>query len=187
MFTQQSESSEQEEQMHKLVAGPWELEREIGHHDGPGKLTKARGIAVSPNGDIGIASQYGSEVCVYGNDGTYKLSLDTKEELDPGSKSMPWSVMVNANGHWYVTNKTHYVRMYSPQGVYISKWEAVSPNTVSNTGNTALCGLTKIGSNGHLLVGQVEPRVLYISRHTSDGSHVDSIRVGISPWYLATI
>ena len=149
-------------------------------------MNSARGIAVSPNGDIGIASYYTQQVCVYGGDGRYQFSLDTKQGLDHGMKSTPVNVTVNAEGVWYVTNKTPYVIMYSPQGVYKSRWLTVFPDNKpsGNTENTSLRGLT-IDSNGQLLVGQGMGPVMYISRHREDGSHTTSFQVDIVPYYLA--
>ena len=118
------------------------------------------------------------EVCVYGDDGRYKFSLDTRQGLNPNSRSCPWNVAVNADGIWYVTDYSPYVKMYSPQGVYKNRWGASSPH---GTKGANLYGLT-MDVNGNFLVGDIYNRC--ISRHRQDGSQVDSIKVDIRPYHL---
>ena len=154
--------------------GTWEYDTVIGEDSEPVKLREAWGIAVSPNGDVGVASRCGAEVCVYRDDGKYQLSLDTKQGSDPGMRSWPWNVCVNADGEWLVTDERRFVKVYSPNGVYTKRWAAVSPNNKpSNTENTRLCALA-IDCNNQVLVGQVCDPVMYISRHRRDTSHIDS-------------
>ena len=134
-----------------------------------------------------MASRNSQEVCVYEADGRYKFSLDTKQGLDPNSKSYPWNVAVNADGIWYVTDLGPYVKMYSPQGVYKNRWEALSPDGAKSC---SLYGLT-IDANGNLLVGNTNHLLVgdmsntFISRHRQDGSQIASIKVDIKPYYLA--
>ena len=167
---------------------------EIGEEDGPGKIIHGLGIAVSPNGDIGVASSRNSNVCVYSEDRNYKFSLDTSqgiEGLNPLTKSLPQSVTVNADGVWYVTDGTPYVKMFSPEGVYKGRWMTISPDErVSpdkdypfNTKDASLCGLT-IDSRGEVLVGQLTGPVQYVSRHRGDGTHISSFEA-IWPHHLA--
>ena len=128
-----------------------------------------------------MASIGSQEVCVYEADGRYKFSLDTKQGLDPNNLSQPWNVAVNADGIWYVTDCSTYVKMYSPQGVYKNRWGTLSPRPDSSTLCT-LCGLT-MDANGNFLVGDTSYKV--ISRHRQDGSQIASFKVGIAPWHLA--
>ena len=163
----------------QFIAGPWELESEFGYQDGPGKLNDAWDIAVSPNGDVGVACYGSHEVCVYGADGRYQFSLDTKQGLDPRHQSKPANLAVNADGIWYVTDCSLYVKMYSPQGVYKGKWGTLSPDGKESY---YLIGLTMDG-NGHLLVGDWVH--MFISRHRQDGSQIASFKVDIRPDFLA--
>ena len=122
---------------------------------------------------------------MYRDDGKYQLSLDTKQGLDPGMRSWPWNVCVNADGEWLVTDERRFVKVYSPKGVYTNRWAAVSPkNKPSNTENTRLCALA-LDCNNQVLVGQVCDPVMYISRHRRDTSHIDSFKVDIQPYHVA--
>ena len=126
-----------------------------------------------------MASYSSKEVCVYGDDGRYKFSLDTKQGLDPGHQSHPLNLAVNADGIWYVTDCTPYLKMYSPQGVYKGRWKTLSPD--GKEGHH-LRGLT-IDANGHLLVGDCYH--MFISRHKQDGSQIARFKVNIEPYFLA--
>ena len=126
-----------------------------------------------------MAGFFSPEVCVYGDDGRYKFSLDTKQRLDPGRKSYPWNLTVNADGIWYVTDRRPYVKMYSPQGVYKGKWGTLSPDGKEGY---HLIGLT-MDANGNLLVGDCCH--MFISRHRQDGSQIARFKVNIEPYFLA--
>ena len=72
---------------------------------------------------------------------------------------------------------------FDSDGVYIGKWSAVSPKyNPSNTEDTELRGLT-VDSIGQVLVGEI--KLKYISKHKSDGRHVKSFEVAITPRSIA--
>ena len=137
------------------------------------------GIAVSPNGDVGVAGYLSHEFCVYEDDGRYKFSLDTNQGLNPGDSSHPCNLTVNADGIWYVTDESPFVKMYSSQGVYKDRWGTLSPD--GKEGH-CLSGLT-MDANGHLLVGDWDRK--FISRHRQDGSQIASFKVDMQPDFLA--
>ncbi len=102
----QLESAEQK----AFVTGPWELESEFGHQDGPGKLSLACHIAVCPNQDT-VVADLSNTVCLYSKEAQYKFQLNLKEGMDPGVTPYPRNVTVNADGLIYVTCNV-YVLVY---------------------------------------------------------------------------
>ena len=123
------------------------------------------------------------QVQLYGRDLVHKYDLDTKQRLEPETRSYPTEVAFGSDGICYVTIKTQCVLMYSEGCMYKDKWPAVSPqHKLSDTEDTELNGLT-IDSMGQVLVGEVKQK--YISTHKPDGRHVATIKVDIAPASLA--
>ncbi|XP_072041897.1 mitogen-activated protein kinase kinase kinase 20-like [Amphiura filiformis] len=166
----------------RLINGTWKLEREIGEGE-PGKLGWPCGIAVNHHGDVCVADWDAAKIQVYSQQGMHKFSIDTKQGLEPGTYSKPIAVRVSSDGSLYITDKTQFIKVYSPDGVYRERWPAVSPqHKASNAENTVLIGLT-IDAKGQILVGEIRQK--YVSKHEQDGTHIASIKVGIAPCSLA--
>ncbi|XP_072051794.1 uncharacterized protein [Amphiura filiformis] len=81
MMTRQDHMKLASAEHSQFIAGPWELENEFGHQDGPGKLKVAKDIAVCPNADIAVMSSL--NVCIYSNEGLYKSHLELKQGMNP--------------------------------------------------------------------------------------------------------
>ena len=177
-------SSAEKELKQRFIAGPWELEKEFGHQE-PGKLSDAVGIAINPTTqDVAVMDCKEQQVKIYCNTGEFKLSIDTTQGLLPGKRSQPLNVTASSEGDYYITDLTQFVRCYNQSGVYRNKWVAVSPqNKPSDSKNTPLGGLAMDYTNDLLLVGEVRHK--YISKHHLDGTHVNSIKVNIMPWFLS--
>ena len=143
------------------------------------------GIAVSPNGDcIAIADFYTEHVQLYSGDLVHKRILDTKQGLEPGALSHPREVAFGSDGTCYIAVLTRNVLMFGVVGVYKGKWPAVSPqHKPSDTEDTKVGSLTINNRTGEVLVGETTQK--YISKHKTDGRHVESIQVDIVPYSLA--
>ncbi|XP_072041377.1 uncharacterized protein [Amphiura filiformis] len=167
----------------QIIGGPWKLERKIGI-DGPGKLVLSLGIAVNnQGGDVCVADSSAVKVQVYSQQGVHKFSIDTKQGLKPGTRSLPQEVRVSSDGRFYITDDTQFVKVFGPDGVYRKRWPAVSPQQKSSADeDTRLAGLA-MDAKGQLLIGEIKQG--YISKHMQDGSHIASIQVGIKPLALA--
>ncbi|XP_072041655.1 uncharacterized protein [Amphiura filiformis] len=166
----------------QIIGGPWKLERKIGV-DGPGKLVLSLGIAVNNQEDVCVADSSAVKVQVYSRQGVHKFSIDTKQGLKPGTRSLPQEVRVSSDGSFYITDDTQFVKVFGPDGMYRKRWPAVSPQLKSSADeDTRLAGLA-MDAKGQLLVGEIKQG--YISKHRQDGSHIASIHVGIKPLALA--
>ena len=148
------------------------------------KLVWAGSIAFNPNLDIiAIADSYNSQVHLYNSDLAYKCSMGIKQILEPGTTVCPREVAFGYDGTCYLTMSTRYVLTFDSDGMYIGKWSAVSPQyNPSNTEDTELRGLT-VNSIEQVLVGEI--KLKYISKHKSDGCHVKSFEVDITPRSIA--
>ena len=107
--------------------------------------------------------------------------MDTRQ----GSESQPWNVAISTS-HIYVTDKSSFVKTYDRNGAFKSKYMTFAPDNESSnlgTSNAKLTGLT-LDSKDWLLVGQVV-HPMYISKHRGDGSHIISIKIAVSPYFLA--
>ena len=177
-------SSAEKELKQRFIAGPWELEKEFGHQE-PGKLSDAVGIATNPTTqDVAVMDFTEQQVKIYCNTGEFKFSIDTTQGLLPGERLGLFNVTASSEGDYYITDATHFVRCYNQSGVYRSKWVAVSPeNKPFDSENTALVGLAMDHTNDLLLVGEVVHK--YVSKHHLDGTHVNSIKVNIKPYFLS--
>ena len=111
------------------------------------------------------------------------MSLDTTQGLKSGQKSHPWQVIVSSEGTYYISDSSSSIAVFSADGKYHHRFTAVSPEgKPSDTENTNLRGLA-MDNNRHILVGEWEHQ--YISKHTDQGVHVESIKVNIKPEFLA--
>ncbi|XP_072047630.1 mitogen-activated protein kinase kinase kinase 20-like [Amphiura filiformis] len=116
----------QEARQKIIITGPWKLEKQFGHQDGPGKMSEVWGIAVNPRTkDVAVADFGASQVKVYSWNGEYKFSMDTTQGLEPGDTSYPFQVTVNSQGTTYfVTDLSNHVKftraIYSSMGVIMS-------------------------------------------------------------------
>ncbi|XP_072014860.1 uncharacterized protein [Amphiura filiformis] len=164
-----------------IKKGKWVLEKQVGKH-GQGKLTSAWGVAAGRYGDIVVTCYNGSQVKIYNSSGDYKLSLDTKQGLLLGKSSYPSNAVVTSDGHYYLTDQTAYVKVYSSDGKYMKEFPSKSPNnTSSDIDDASLYGLA-LDKEGYLLIGSNQK---YISKHKQDGTHVCTLKVDIPPWFIA--
>ncbi|XP_072017989.1 uncharacterized protein [Amphiura filiformis] len=163
-----------------FIAGPWKLEKQIGHQDGSGKLIGARGMVVNPrNGDVAVTCFRGSQV--YTSNAKYKCSMDTAQRLEPEETSHPWQVTVNSQGTTYfVTDWSKHIKCYDSSGKFKCHW--VSSCLLASSGLSRLYGLA-IDHERHLLIGDSNSN--HINMHKEDGSYLGTIKVSIPPKYIA--
>ncbi|XP_072047252.1 E3 ubiquitin-protein ligase TRIM56-like [Amphiura filiformis] len=153
--------------------GVWQLDRSFGH-DEPGKLTCGRGVAISQEGDFAVADMIDSAVKIYNMEGRFKSSIKV-----PGDNL--WNVV--SDGKLFVTNQTASVSVYDVEGNLEHQFPTKSPDSVSSDNqNTNHMGLA-IDNYGNLLVG--EANQTYISKHQLDGTHIESFKVTIKPWFIS--
>ena len=170
----------------QLLNGPWVLERKIGEKNGPGKLTYPVGVAINPNGDIIAMNAEPGHVHLYSAMGDHKKSLDTNPDSTVAlwGISHPCDVIASSNGDsYYATDGSQFVRCYDVNGLYKGKWVAISPHSKPSDSEITMLYSLAIDTNDQLLVGEVVTK--YISKHRSDGSHVASFKVDITPVSLA--
>ena len=147
-------------------------------------LKHSFGLTVNFNGDIAIVEYTDAmEVKIFNEDGDQKFNLDAKVEAEPSTISFPWDITVSSKGTYYITDISRFVRMYDINALYKGKWLTASPEGKSaNSRNIILRGIA-IDANDQLFVGETKQN--YVSKHKPDGSHIETIKVGISPWSLA--
>lgn len=147
----------------------------------------ADGIAFCPNTDVAIADYRSTKVKVYNKHGRFKMALDTKQGLKSWQESRPRQIKVNFTGKYFITDSTQHVKIFDSSGSFESQFPALSPDNIPSDAHnfTKLCGLA-LEKNGQVLVGVItSDKKMYISKHTQDGRHQDSINVDIEPHYLA--
>ncbi|XP_072015293.1 E3 ubiquitin-protein ligase TRIM71-like [Amphiura filiformis] len=150
--------------------GKWVLEKEIGM-EGQGKIIFASGVAVDPNtSDILIADISDKNIKVYDSDGNYKQVLE-------GDLNQPHDVAVSSDGFKFVTDRTEYVKVFSPDGTYLKQFPADTDGSYMY-----LCGLT-IDNDGNLLAGSTL-NLHSISKHKQDGTHIATIKTDDHPYFL---
>ena len=162
----------------QITAGNWKLEREFGNQNGPGNLQWAVGIALSPDGNVGIADRDVGQIQIYSTDGEYKHSIDTTQGHP--QLTHPWQVTVNSDNIYFLTDRTETIKMYEASGKFKGQWVSSCPQ--ASSGSPRLYGLA-MDTKGNLLVGDCENSC--IDRHRQDGSYLGSIKVGIAPRYIA--
>lgn len=188
--------------------GIWLLLREFGK-EGMGQLQRGAGITIAPNGEIAVADKIAAQVKIYSSDGVYKHSLNTKHSFArlnttkkavslPTSAMMnktkqhevpssPHNIVVNKKGEYFVTDMSHYVKVFDMQGMYKYHFSGISTEGITSESNAVpLEGLAQ-DAEGNLLVGATGNTDWYISKHEPDGTHVVSVNVRIRPSYLATL
>ena len=166
----------------KEGGGTWSLDKTLGT-DGPGMLSTALDIAVTPCGDFAVADNNTAKVRVYTKFGQYKFSLDTKQGLKSGQSTYPRGVAVSTDGNFFVTDGTQYVKVYDTHGRYVYHFAAISPNgTPSDLVAARLAGLT-MDVKGHILVGEITQK--YISKHDPNSRHMTSFKVNIDPNFIS--
>lgn len=141
------------------------------------------GIAFNHDDDLAVADYNTQQVLVYDNNWKHKLSLHTTGVCKQWEESRPWQVALTSDGTYFVTDKTSFVKVYRVDASYSHHFPGVSTKGVTSAdANSQLCGLA-IDRKDHILVGDWFN--MYISKHTPDGNHVESIDVRISPYQLA--
>ena len=159
------------------------MQKQFSQDEGPGELKCATGLALTPNVDIAVTDFKKARVLVYDIQGKHKMSLDTRQGLQSGQRSLPWQVVVSSKGTYYISDQSSSIAVFSAGGKYQHRFTAVSPEgKASDTENTMLFGLA-MDNKRHILVGEFKHK--YISKHTEQGVHVGSIKVNISPLCLA--
>ena len=166
----------------KVSSSTWILEREFGNKDYPGKLSKAIGIATTPDGSIAITDHkgYSTPVNVYNKTGGYKFSLDKKSEF-------AWNVAVDSNGNFYVTTpgvNGGLISEFGPSGECISQFAIVPPAGRQIDPRSLYATSLTFDSKGCLLVG--DSRNCFISFHEHTGTHIESITIPVGPHFLTT-
>lgn len=163
----------------QIIAGPWKLEREFGHQDGPEKLSWARGIALSRDGDLAIADSKAKQMRIFSIGGEHRFSVDTTHGMKSRQQSKPWQVAVSSENVYYLTNLSEYIVIYEGNGKFKGEWISSCPQA---SGLPRLKGLA-IDASGNLLVGDCNSN--YVNKHQQDGTYLGSIKVGIVPMYIA--
>ena len=170
-----------EARQRQIIAGPWKLERVFCNQDGPGKLSHAMGIALSPDWSVAVADWHAEQIQIYSIGGEHKLSIDTTQgHLQSSQTSCPWQVTVNSENIYFFTDWTKNIKMYESSGKFKGQWVSSSPQ--ASLGSPSLRGLA-MDTTGNLLVGDCTNN--YINRHRQDGSYLGSIKVGIEPRHIA--
>ncbi|XP_072017987.1 tyrosine-protein kinase ABL1-like [Amphiura filiformis] len=168
----------------KFIVGSWKLERQFGHQDNHGTLSSGWSIVVnSSNRDIAVADHFTSQVIVYTGNGKYKFSMDntcTHGLPDPGEKSKPWQVVVNPQGTTYFVTLLKHIKCYDAMGKFKCQWMSSCPEAVP--GSSCLYGLA-MDHDGYLLVGDCKNK--RINMHKNGGTYISSIKIGVSPRYIA--
>ena len=182
---------------------------QFGHHDNNNnddlrpsnhKLHQACGIIVAPTtGDIAVNDIHTSQVNVYDNTGNFKFRLGegTFAEKDKETEELtttevkgqmfhksPRDVAVDSdNGNYFVTDESHYVKIYNSEGTFQDRFTVVSPEGETCGAGTWLAGLAI--RNRVVYVGACN-RSKFISKHdTLTGQHIGSFPVDALPLYLA--
>ncbi|XP_072015055.1 uncharacterized protein [Amphiura filiformis] len=163
----------------KVSQGTWILDRNFGRED-PGMLKCPSGIAVTSCGNIVIAnSDPDTPVHIYGTDATYKFSLDKRSK-----KATDVTFAPSSDEIFVTTEKKKYVSVYDAGGRYLRKFSTLPPgDDVKVPDVVMLRGLAFRRSAEQVLVGEESRK--YISVHYTDGSHVKSFYVLVTPYFLA--
>ena len=159
----------------KVSSRKWLLEKEFGQVN----LKYARGLAVTPSGDIAIANNYSSTpVQIYDRNGLFKLSSDKRS-------SHARNVVASVDGRLFVTTaEERCVTVYNSEGQFLSDFPAVSPDGVkSSDEETCLRGLD-VNMQNQVLVGETYHK--YISIHDCEGNHVNSIKAPVQPSFISS-
>ena len=149
------------------------------------KLSTAIDVAVTPQGDFAVTNHASANVKIYNATGVFKSSFIVNTGVDAGRGSNPWCIQVGPNNLFYVTdNSSPYIKVFCLQGTYQRHFFTVSPDNVSykTHGSSNICGLA-FNAKGEVLAGNITHNL--ISRHALNGTHLSSINVPISPWFLA--
>ncbi|XP_072050640.1 uncharacterized protein [Amphiura filiformis] len=159
----------------------WKLIKQV---NSSGKLSCSRHAAFMSGGDFLITDfSQPSILQVFNQSGHFKRKLDIGHGLKTGQISYPWNVVVSPDGRIFTTQETSFVNVYDPNGNFKYHFPTRSPsNVLSKTRDAQLMGLA-IDNQGCVLVGEWTQK--YISKHSVDGSHISSIKVPISPLYIA--
>ena len=156
--------------------GNWIMRYTFTNYHGQG------GIALCPSGDIAVSSDY-KGVAIYDSMGKQSMKLACGQKAE--------DVVVNKEGtKFFVTTRTPLVIVFDGKdGEVQFKFAAIAPDgTPSDTVEVNslfipyLSGLA-MDRNGHLFVGAAYGK--YISKHRQDGKHLGSIKVKLTPRFLA--
>ncbi|XP_072050086.1 uncharacterized protein [Amphiura filiformis] len=160
--------------------GTWKLIKQFGF----GKLSCGRDIAITSDRYFIVTDlDISSVLQVFNQSGTFKCKLDIGQGLKSRQKSYPWNVVVSTYGRIFTTQQTSHVNVCDTTGTFKYQFATRSPSNVSCTAqNAELIGLA-IDNQGCVFVGEYTQQ--YISKHLLDGSHISSIKVPISPCYIA--
>ncbi|XP_072013220.1 uncharacterized protein [Amphiura filiformis] len=150
-------------------------------------LTTALDIAMTPTGDIAVTDYSAAKVKIFNAAGAFKSAFNIKVGVDAGRPSRPWCIKVGPDNLFYVTDtdfKSPYVKIFDFQGTFKRYFCTVSPGNVAyNThGSSYVCGLA-FNYKQQVLAGNITHN--FISFHSLDGIHQKSIKVTISPSFLA--
>ncbi|XP_022094693.1 uncharacterized protein LOC110981428 isoform X2 [Acanthaster planci] len=135
-----------------------------------GEFNCARGVALSPDGDMAIAEQRNNRTTVYNTDGTYKLSMTGKASGKPERGDR--DVAFLPDGRCLIVGKTSNVDVYDRNGGYLNYILTPAKNPWS----------LAVDAGGTVYLGDVQEKLIYI---IVDCQVVRSFNVANQPVYLA--
>ncbi len=149
--------------------------------EGSGDFTRARGIAISPSGDIVIADPSKKAVLVFAPDGQHKFNLKSPRGKPEGKLRTPQDVAVSSQGNIMVVDLTKFVKMFSADGKFVHSFHTSSrPAPDEKIGTYCI----DVDNQGQIVVGNYEKKTITI--HDSvDGSVKEQIMPSLKPNFLA--
>ncbi len=149
----------------------------------PGDFGRARGVAVSPNGDIVVADPSNKAVLVFSPDGQHKFNLKSPDGVPEGLLRTPHDVTVSSQGCIMVVDQTKYVKIFEAgDGKYLQSFATMKKYEADKKVGT--CCLT-IDNEGQILVGNYHKKLITI-HDALDGTIQDKLTVEVEPYFLAS-
>lgn len=159
----------------------WETERTIGDRgSGEGQFDWCRGVAISLDGHAVVADWGNHRVQVFNKDGSFRCVLNESKELQ-GRLSMPQDVACLLDGRIIAIDKSKYVRMYSPDGKYITRFVTVNDENKSR-GTDVELSCVAVDRRSRIFIGDTKRNVVTV--HYTDGMHIKTIQT-VGPAHIA--
>ncbi|XP_033626273.1 tripartite motif-containing protein 2-like [Asterias rubens] len=149
----------------------WQLQLQFGKF-GPevGQFNCARGVAISPSGDIAIAEQRNNRTCIFNGEGKHVLTMSGKSAGNPERGDR--DVAFYSDGRCLILGKTNNINVYDNKGSYLNSIMTPATNPWALT----------VDENNTVFVGDLAKKVIYV---LINGLVVRQIKVAHAPLSLA--
>ncbi|XP_071791487.1 uncharacterized protein [Asterias amurensis] len=160
----------------------WELETTLGDRGaGEGQFDWCRGVAASLDGDTVVADWGNDRVQVFNNGNTFTCVLNSDKRED-GKISMPQDVACLLDGRFVVIDKSHFVKVYDPNGKFLYRFSTLMANEKTLPSDVELSCVT-VDRRSRIVVGDCKRNLVTI--HYIDGKLIKTVPA-VGPGHIAT-